>query len=224
MKQKQRMTLKLLGATVLLWLMTGCASMVPETLQLQDKETPLVSYTEVQAQAEARQGSYVRWGGLLIDIQNGKTQTELEVIAFQLNSKGAPQIKKSGDLGRFKIVVDGFVDPEIYKVGERITVLGKYLEIQHEAVGEYEYPYPVIQSQGLHLWPVAESNTTAHYSIGYGYGYGYPVYYGMSHPYYFRHRGVWGEHPTEREVQKEQKPPVMARPLPKHSEHKVIEP
>jgi Starvation-inducible outer membrane lipoprotein len=54
--------------------------------------------------------------------------------------------------GRFLILVDKYLDPNLYQKRKRITVAGEILGEQIKPLGEMDYRYPLISSKQIHLW------------------------------------------------------------------------
>ena len=52
-------------------------------------------------------------------------------------------------------VSPGFLDPEIYPAGTRITVAGPLDGVYTEPLEDIDYTYPVVEIQQIHLWPEA---------------------------------------------------------------------
>jgi outer membrane lipoprotein len=88
--------------------------------------------------------------------------------------------KFQGSEGRFIILVEGYVDPYVFKRGRRLTVAGEILGRKVMRLGELEYPYPLLQSKQLYLWGEYYYSPYPYYPWGY-YGYygprwGYPYW------------------------------------------------
>jgi outer membrane lipoprotein len=147
-------------------LLTGCAS-TPEfdTTQVDQSLTP----QSVIAEAEFRRGKIVLWGGTILDTRNLKELTQIEILAYPLNSNYRPQ-QENKPLGRFIINHQGYLEPTTYAQGRQLTMLGKVSGSQSGKVGESIYTYPVITAEQLHLWlPASErSRTSVHFGVGIG--------------------------------------------------------
>ncbi len=115
------------------------------------------SITPHQAQTGAENGKLVRWGGEIIHTQPKSSQTCFTVLAFPLTRNGRPQLgRQAGDLGRFIACSPGFYDPTLYAPGREITLIGSVAGIKKEKVGAYEYPYPLLSSSTVYLWPITK--------------------------------------------------------------------
>lgn len=148
----------------------GCASQVPFLIRQPPPENP--SFTAVQKDISRYQGSHVRWGGTIANVQNKKETTVIEIVARELGKDGRP---KQTDVspGRFWAHVDHFLDPVIYKREREITVYGTVEKLGKGHIGEHPYLFPVVQVNTYYLWAPIE---TEHYY--------YPPYYYAPYGYY----------------------------------------
>lgn len=169
---------RLLYLLLLLLLAAGCATNVPKGVSKSPDES--ISVGQVQASSADFEGRRVRWGGEVIKVINGKETTDVEVLGKALERGGKPKSDGAVD-GRFVARIPGFVDPADYVAGKRLTVSGTVSGMENRKVGEYAYPYPVVQVDSYHLWPKAKERVY------------YPAYYDPW-PYY----GPWGWYPYRR--------------------------
>lgn len=170
--------LKTLRTIVLLSLvlgLTACASRLPEDIR--GDGSPTIQYGQAIHETEAHLGSHARWGGVIASVTNQTDSSLLEIVHFSLRGTGRPHITDRSQ-GRFRIRVAGFVDPEIYAAGRSVTVYGVFTGLEEGKIGEFEYNFPVIASEGIHLWRVEEQPTRVDvlfYSPGHFY-YRQPLY------------------------------------------------
>ncbi len=182
--------------------------------------------TEDQAQSGQYTGATVRWGGLVVDTTPGKTDTCFRVMGTRLAGNGEPLTGNQSDFeGRFLACAKGFFDPELYARGRHVTFIGTITRIQHEKIGNYDYPYPRIQASVVYLWPrdVVRPYTNVYYMNGWWgpYGtWGWWPWLGAPMPYYRypdsddRHRRPPHQHPHSKPAPPAQKPvwPNLQRP------------
>lgn len=144
-------------------LLTGCATTPDfDTSQVDRALTP----QSVIAEAEASHGKIALWGGTILNTRNLEDTTQIEVLAYPLNSSHKPMLD-SKPLGRFIIQHKGYLEPATYEQGLLISVLGSVAKNQKGKVGESEYTYPVINARQLHLWiPGSDPQTSFHLGIG----------------------------------------------------------
>lgn len=128
----------------------SACSMFPDEIATEN-EAALVDYAQATANPQQTVGQSARWGGVIADVRNGKDFTIIEMVNFPLKSWGRPIVKDQTN-GRYLVLIDGFVDPAVYKKGRSLTVLGTLEAPQKGKIGEYTYLYPVIKASGYHLW------------------------------------------------------------------------
>ncbi len=168
-------TLRLMALGSLLTL-AGCVT-VPDGL---DGE-----YSEAFQPAQATErsiGARIRWGGIVIETRPEQTQTCIEILAQPLDNSAQP-VRSDEDLGRFIACRAQFFDPEIFVKGRELTVTGRLQRFDSGTVGEFEYRFPVLEADTVHLWPDRIGLDAGNYYPLYPYRYGFwPYYYGY-HPY-----------------------------------------
>jgi outer membrane lipoprotein len=135
-----------LAALVLL--MSACAS-APKPVGEDIKGSPSVG--EALAQPLSAKGAQVRWGGVIVSVENQADATLVEVVARDLDERGKPKSDEASS-GRFLARVQGFLDPEVYTRGRRFTVNGTVGEPVTRTIGNYPYRYPVVNVDRHHLW------------------------------------------------------------------------
>jgi outer membrane lipoprotein len=150
--------------------LAGCST-IPESIQLED-ETNLLSYQQVSAGPEQAAGNKVRWGGVIARVDNLKQNTRLEMLYYPLKGYGRP-ITSDESAGRFRVYIDGFLDPMVYKTGRLLTVIGEVGGSESGTVGEHEYVFPVINASGYHMWKNIDRVTVSTIGVGMGYWPGY---------------------------------------------------
>jgi outer membrane lipoprotein len=105
----------------------------------------------VIAEPQMARGKQVLWGGSIIRTTNLKDSTQMEVLAYPLDSNERPQ-SESDPLGRFIVEQSGFLEPESYAEGRLVTVIGTVSGNRAGRVGESEYVFPVVGARQIHLW------------------------------------------------------------------------
>jgi outer membrane lipoprotein len=157
-------------------LLASCAT-VPAPLQGQFTPT-----TPREAVAAAN-GQAVRWGGEIIKVEPKSGSTCFEILARELDSNARP-VPRDPSGGRFIACHAGFQDPEEFKQGRDITVVGHVTGIDHGKIGEFDYRYPHVEADAIHLWKprplYARSPYPDPWMYGYGpgWGWGYNPYWG----------------------------------------------
>lgn len=147
-------------------LLLSCASTPGfDTTQVDRALTP----KSVSAEAELHLGKTVLWGGTILDTRNLEVSTQIEVLAYPLNTSQRP-LTDNAPLGRFIIQHPGYLEATTYAQGRTISVLGKVDSIKSGHVGESKYTYPVISSEQIHLWSLdsGRNRTSFHFGVGIG--------------------------------------------------------
>lgn len=132
-----------------LLLLSACAG-IPEVLQ--GNYTSQVTPAAVRLDAQAHTGEAIRWGGIILNVENLRKQTRLTVLAYPLDDSARP-ITDSSNMGRFLIHLPGFYEPANYEPKREITVTGHIQGVEIRKIGGYDYHYPLIDGTGLYLWP-----------------------------------------------------------------------
>lgn len=154
--------------------LTGCAS-YPDNVAVAEG-TELTNFTDVNNSNSNVIGQTVRWSGVIAKISNEKTLTKLDVLYYPASKNGRP-ITKDEPLGRFRVVINGFVDPAVYRQGKAVTALGNLKEPETDRIGEYEYEYPTLTSKNIHLWEAVVIKPQVQLNYG---------WYGTSPRWYWR--------------------------------------
>ena len=162
------------------FMFAGCA-MVPDTLEVPEG-TALVSYSSAVTSGASARGQKARWGGIVVGVENKPNKTLIELAHFPLNHYGKP--RSNGETsGRFKVQIDGFVDPIVFEEGRTATFLGTLIEPTTGMVGEQPYIYPTIAADDYHMWRDREVYDVNTFFFNYHSGW-YSPFYGL--------RGPWG--------------------------------
>jgi outer membrane lipoprotein len=136
-------------AGLLIVFITGCATQPPVPLRVDLPSQPQLS--QVVQSPDQYKGVTVRWGGVITNISNLKTYTQLEVVAKALDKSARP-IVDDGSAGRFLVRVEGFLEPTEFTENREITVVGLISGSVKRPIGEFEYTYPVVDARTFYLW------------------------------------------------------------------------
>ncbi len=144
------------------------------------KNPPLydISYTQAIQNIANYKNAPVRWGGIIIDVENEQNFSLVQVLYYPLNSNGRPQTDKPNE-GRFVFKSPEFLDPAVYTKNMEITIAGTLIGDLERTIGKKVMRLPLISATTIYRWPVYV------YDNDYdGFGYGYNPYYG-GYPYYW---------------------------------------
>jgi len=116
---------------------------------------------------QAVRGKRVLWGGVIIDTTNLEHSTQIELLAYPLDSEERPQLAAK-PLGRVLVEKAGYLEPVDYAQGRQITALGTLDGTQAGRVGQSDYTYPVLRAKQVHLWQQRSGATRTHFNFGIG--------------------------------------------------------
>ena len=167
-------------------LLSACAGL-PSAL----KDVPVadIPYGQASQSINSYKDASVRWGGVIIDVENEQDFSLVQVLFYPLNSyDGRPQLNKPGE-GRFVIKSTEFLDPVIYAKDKEITVAGILIGDIERTIGKRVVRLPLISATAIHLWPNIERDD---YYGRRGFGdYRFNPYFGYpGYPFYWR--GYYG--------------------------------
>jgi len=167
-------------------LLSACTSM-PKAIQ--NMNVVNVTYSQANQNIDKYKNIPVRWGGIIIDVENEENFSLVQVLFYPLNYSGRPQLNDPHG-GRFVIKSTEFLDPVVYAKDKEISVVGSFDGDIERTVGKKVIRVPLIQSTAVYLWPKRQNN---YYGYGgyspYHYGYyGYPFFWGGYRGYYGRYR------------------------------------
>ncbi|MBI1424562.1 MAG: hypothetical protein GC149_14040 [Gammaproteobacteria bacterium] len=110
----------------------------------------------------------VVWGGMIVRTTPQKEHTQIEVLAYPVDSYGEPD-RQAASQGRFLIERQGYLEPADFAAGRWISAVGTIGQPQIGKVGEASYRFPVLVPEQLYLWPQSSSSKTQtyfHFGIG----------------------------------------------------------
>ena len=160
-------------------LFLGACTNMPKAIQHMNVVD--ITYSQASQNIESHNNVPVRWGGIVIDVENEEDFSLIQVLSYPLNFSGRPQLDESHG-GRFVIKSTEFLDPMVYAKDKEISVVGTLDGDIQRTVGKKIIQVPLLQSIGIHLWPKQQSN---HYGFGPHYYYSYPFFRGG---YYYPYR------------------------------------
>ncbi len=163
-------------------LLTACASNLPKTIS--DAPVKTASVTEARSDVKAVTNREVRWGGTIASVRNFPKTSEIEIVSRNLYKSGRPK-NSDQSAGRFIAVIDEFIDPDVYQKDREITIHGIITGSKNGKVDEYDYLYPLVKTDSLHLW--AELKETSPYPHDYYDPFFYPWFYRPNFRFYGRH-------------------------------------
>lgn len=149
--------------------LVGCTSyVIPKPLADQVDHTIL--FDQLKNNPEAYKGKLVALGGEILDAQNLKEGTLLELLQLPLDRSNQPEEDLNRSQGRFLLLHPGYLETAIYHKGRFITAIGEVVGAKVQPIGEMDYTYPYLTAKFIHLWAATPR-------------YAYPPYYSPPHPY-----------------------------------------
>lgn len=114
----------------------------------------------------------VIWGGQIVAVNNLSDHSEVEILAYPLDSSQRPQASMQGS-GRFVAVMPGYVESLNYPAGALITLAGHVKGSRAGKVGEAPYVFPLVAVDQSHVWTASElgqGKNNVHFGVGVGVG------------------------------------------------------
>ena len=114
----------------------------------------------------------VVWGGRIVQVKVFADHSEIEMLAYPLDSSQRPKANDSGN-GRFIAVMPGYVKPLDYPTGALMTVNGKLSGSRAGKVGEADYVFPLVGVAQSHVWTADEMSkgrNNVRFGVGLGVG------------------------------------------------------
>lgn len=112
----------------------------------------------------------VVWGGQVISVHNFTDHSEIEILAYPLDSSQRPRTKEPA-IGRFIAIVPGFLEPMNYPAGSLVTLRGTLDGVRSGEVGRADYTFALMRSDAMHRWTPDEMRQ-GHPNISIGVGVG----------------------------------------------------
>lgn len=110
------------------------------------------------------------WGGQVISVHNFADHSEVEILAYPLDSSQRPRLKQPA-IGRFIVIVPGFVEPMNYPAGSLVTLRGTLDGARSGEVGQADYTFALVHSNAMHRWTPDEMRQ-GHPNVSIGVGVG----------------------------------------------------
>jgi len=167
--------------SICLLLLSACSNLPPA---IEDPPLYDISYSQATQNIAQFKDAPVRWGGVVIDVENEQNFSLVQILYYPLNSYGRPRLDKPNE-GRFLIKSPQFLDPAVYTKDSEITVAGILKGDVERKVGNKTLRLPLISSTVIYLWPDYVPGNYYGYGGYGGFGFGYPYYGYYGYPYYW---------------------------------------
>jgi outer membrane lipoprotein len=133
---------------VLAGLLGGCTVMSSQTMA---EAEPAIPFPRLVSRAEDYEGRVVVIGGYVLEVRNRGQATLLVVLQAPLSS-GQEPLKADLSEGRFMVLHDRFLDPEVFTKGRKVTVGGIVKGLTPEVIGDQPYDYLTLEAREIFLW------------------------------------------------------------------------
>ena len=131
-------------------LLLGACTNMPQAMR--DAHVVDIPYALASQNIDRNKDVPVRWGGVIIDVENEENFSLVQVLFYPLNYSAHPRLDKPNE-GRFVIKSAKFLDPMIYAKGREITVVGTLNGDIERTVGKKVIRVPLLTSTAIYLWP-----------------------------------------------------------------------
>ena len=112
-----------------------------------------LTFEVVKIDPDAHKSKRMIVGGEIIEVRNLKEVTEIDILEKPLGVDRSP-LRLDLSRGRFVLIQPSFLDPEIFKVGRRLTAAATVAGRRTQKIGESELVVPVFEAPTIHLWPL----------------------------------------------------------------------
>jgi outer membrane lipoprotein len=110
----------------------------------------------------------VIWGGSVIDVRNFPDHSEVEILAYPLDSSQRPRPNTQA-AGRFIAIFPGYIEAFNFPGGSLVTVSGQLNGNRAGMVDQAAYVYPLVDIAQSHVWTAAEmrqGHPDIHFGVG----------------------------------------------------------
>lgn len=158
-----------LPALLVLLTVAACA---PAPIYKTTPQAVAATPQQVAQTPERFAGGDVIWGGRIVQVVNLADHSEIELLAYPLDSSQRPKANDSGN-GRFIALLPGYAEPLDYPAGAMMTVSGKLNGSRAGKVGEADYVFPLVSAAQSHVWTAEEmrrGRSNIRFGVGLGVG------------------------------------------------------
>lgn len=153
-------------------LLLGLTACAPAPIYKAAPGTVTATPAQVAQTPERFSNAPVIWGGRVVKVSNFADHSEIEVLAYPLDSSQRPKFGAGGN-GRFIATANGYLEPMNYPAGAPITVAGQLAGTRGGKVGEADYLFPLVHITQSHVWTAEEmrgGHPNVHFGLGVGVG------------------------------------------------------
>ena len=137
---------------ILISLLLGACSTLPPAFETEGVKR--ISYAQASEDAQSYKDTLVKWGGVIIDVNNEQNASLMQILFYPLDYYGRPEIDKPS-AGDFIVKSSEILDPKNYAAGREVVVVGAIAGKTEPAVSSGNTGLPLIEAAAVHLWPIA---------------------------------------------------------------------
>ncbi|MDA8165852.1 MAG: Slp family lipoprotein [Desulfobacteraceae bacterium] len=156
------------------------------------KEALKVDFENLMGETDRYKGELVLLGGYIIETRVLPHETRMTVLQAPLGFEDRPKSKDKSK-GRFILIQEGYLDPQVYEKNRAITAVGTVLGKTTENVDSHPFPILTLKAKQIYLWPKEEAYYPA-YGPPYNPFWDYPFYgrpFGYPYPYGPPYQPYW---------------------------------
>jgi outer membrane lipoprotein len=112
---------------------------------------PAIAFPRLVLRAHDYEGRVVVVGGYVLEVRNRGQATLLVVLQAPLGN-GQEPLNADLSEGRFMVLHDRFLDPEVFTKGRKVTVGGTVKGLTPEVIGDQPYDYLTLEAREIFLW------------------------------------------------------------------------
>ena len=153
--------------TAVFFAASGCASRVPKDVV--SRVNFAGNFSDLKRSPDRYKGQFAILGGRVIEIKGDSSGSTMAVLQYPLDSSHRPNLDEPSG-GRFLVRSSSFLDPALYSAESLVTVAGTLSGQETLPVGEYPYPYPVINMDQIWKWETIRPPSYPAFQFGVGFG------------------------------------------------------
>lgn len=142
--------LKTVGLFILTTLFFVSCSVISKSVT--EQSISPVHFKTLLLEADKHIGDTVILGGYILETKNSAQESTILILQSPLGFGQEPKIKDQTE-GRFIVVHNGFLEPEVYRKDRKLTVAGVVTGSVTMEIGGFPRPHLKIRSREVFLWP-----------------------------------------------------------------------
>lgn len=137
---------------IFICLLISACSVLPPAFK--EEQITDISYKRVGEDLASYKNTVVRWGGVIVNVENEDNYSLMQVLFYPLDYYGRPELNKPSE-GQFVIKSTNFLDPKAYAANREVIVVGVIDSEIESIIDNKNIHIPLIKSKGIYLWPIS---------------------------------------------------------------------